>query len=119
MDLMNDFMSSYGTTILYTALVAIFGFLGTAFKKIYEKYVNDKTKKDVAKTCVKAVQQIYYDLGGEEKYEKCTEAISLMLEEKGIGITQLEIKMLVEAAVTELKTSFNKVESEEESEEVE
>lgn len=47
----------------------------------------------------------YKDLHGEEKYNKVVESVSEMLLEKGITITELELKMLVEAAVGE----FNKV----------
>lgn len=101
MNIFNDFINSYGTTILYAALTAIAGFLGAAFKKLYEKYINDKTKKSIAKTCVQAVEQIYKDLHGEDKYNKCVEAMSEMLAEKGITITDIEIRMLIEAAVNE------------------
>ena len=67
------FISEYGTTILYAILTAIAGYLGIVIKKMYEKYINDKTKKDVAKTVVQAVEQIYKDLHGEEKLNKALE----------------------------------------------
>ena len=100
-----QFVSEYGNTILYTILTAIAGAFGMIIKNLYQKYINDKTKRAVAKTCVQAVEQIYSDLHGEAKYNKCVEAMSQMLAEKGIVITELEIKMLIEAAVGE----FNKV----------
>lgn len=106
MELFNEFVSVYGTTILYSVLIAIAGYLGTVVKNLYQKYVNDKTKKDVVKTCVSAVEQLYKDLHGEEKYGKAVEAAADMLAEKGITITELEIRMLIEAAVSEFNNAF-------------
>ena len=104
MNFLNEFISQYGTMILYAVLTAIAGFLGTQVKKLYERYITDKTKKDVVETCVKAVDQLYKDLDGEEKKEKAIESIFDILDEKGIAITGLEIELLIEAAVSE----FNK-----------
>ena len=64
MSILNEFITNYGSTILYTILTAIAGYLGIVVKNLYTKFINDKTKKDVVKTCVKAVEQIYVDLHG-------------------------------------------------------
>jgi len=101
-----QFVNQYGTQILYAILVAVAGWLGTQFKAIYLKYINDKTKKSVAQTVVKATEQLYHNLGGEEKLQKATESISAMLAEKGITVTDLEIRMLIESAVSEFNYSF-------------
>lgn len=106
MELFKEFVSTYGTTILYSVLTAIAGYIGIVVKNLYQKYVNDKTKKDVVKTCVSAVEQLYKDLHGEEKYGKAVEAAADMLAEKGITITELEIRMLIEAAVSEFNNAF-------------
>jgi hypothetical protein len=105
MDFIKLFLSEYGMTILYTVLTAVASYLGLWVKSLYTKYINDKTKQDVVKTCVKAVEQLYKDLHGEEKYQEVVEASVAMLNEKGITITELELKMLIESAVGE----FNKV----------
>lgn len=103
-NLMVEFVSTYGVTILYTVITAIAGYLGIFIKGLIEKYVNDSTKKAVAKTCVEAVEQIYKDLHGEDKLNECLKAMSEMLAEKNIIISDLEMRMLIEAAVLE----FNK-----------
>ena len=100
-------INEYGTTILYTSLTALAGYIGIWVKSLYTKYINDKTKQDVVKTCVSAVEQLYKDLHGEEKYNKVVESVSEMLMEKGITITDLELKMLIEAAVGEFNEVFN------------
>lgn len=106
MELFNQFIAEYGTTILYTVITAIAGYLGIVFKNLYTKYVNDKTKKDVVRTCVEAVEQIYKDLHGEEKFNVAVQHVSEMLDEKGIKISDLEIMMLIEAAVGEFNEAF-------------
>jgi hypothetical protein len=106
-----QFINEYGTMILYAVVTAIAGYVGIWAKKFIEKYINDKTKRDIVKTCVKAVEQLYKDLHGEDKFNEVVKSAVEMLAERGITITELEIKMLVEAAVCE----FNeKVKGEEE-----
>lgn len=111
MQVINEFISMYGSTILYSILTALAGYLGIVIKNLYEKYINDKTKKDVAKTCVQAVEQLYKDLHGDEKLQKALEAASDMLMSKGITITDIELRMLIEAAVGEFNDAFNKDDS--------
>ncbi|MDD6213899.1 MAG: phage holin, LLH family [Firmicutes bacterium] len=108
MEFIKLFISEYGTTILYAVLTALAGYIGIFAKKLYTKYVNDKTKQAVAKTVVQAVEQIYKDLHGEEKLNKALEAASEMLAEKGITITDLEMRMLIEAALAEFNRAFEK-----------
>lgn len=110
-----QFISEYGTQIIYLIVTAIAGYIGVVVKNIYQKYVNDKTKEKVAKTVVNAVEQIYKDLHGEEKLNKALEAASEMLIEKGINVTDLELRMLVEAAVGEFNDAFKKTTTEEEN----
>ena len=62
------------------------------------------------RTCVKAVEQLYHDVGGPEKLEKAQEGIRQMLEEKGIAISQLEMNLMIESVVAEFNYSFAKAE---------
>ena len=106
MKLINEFVSNYGMTILYSVITAIIGYIGVALKNLYAGYINDKTKKDVVKTCVGAVEQLYKDLHGAEKFNKCVESAISMLNAKGIDITELELRMLIEATVGKLNEVF-------------
>lgn len=103
-----QFISEYGTQILYLIFTAVAGYVGIWVKNIYQKYVNDQTKKDVVKTVVQGIEQIYKDLHGEEKLNKALEAASDMLAEKNITITEFELKMLIEATVAEFNDAFNR-----------
>lgn len=106
MSIINEFISEYGMTLLYTAVMAVFGFIGMAVKRIVQKYLNDKTKQEIVKAAVQAVEQIAHDIHGEEKLERAKAYIVDALQEKGIGISQLELELLIEAAVGEFNKAF-------------
>jgi hypothetical protein len=103
-----EFINQYGLQIMYAAITAIAGYVGIFVKNIFTKYINDKTKRDVAKSAVKFVEQVYKDLHGEEKLNTALSAASEMLAEKGIHVSELEMRVLIEAAVAEFNDAFNK-----------
>ena len=111
MNILKDFLNVYGAAILYTVLTAIAGYLGVWVKRLYTKYINDKTKQKVAQTVVKAVEQIYADLHGKEKLNMALASASEMLNDKGIKITSLELRMLIESALAEFNGVFKDRES--------
>lgn len=98
---MVDFLKEQGFSILSTIILAIATFLGSRIKAKYEAIMTDKTKKDVVKNCVKAVEQLYNGMDGPEKFEKAKENIIFILNEKGINISDLELTMLIESVVSE------------------
>ena len=100
---MNEFISVYGLPIIGSIVTAVLGWVGLQIKALYERYINTKEKQAVCKTVVAAVDQIYKDLGGEEKLNKAIEAASDMLNARGISCTELELRMLLESAVYALK----------------
>ena len=111
-----EFINQYGYDLLYAIVVAIGGFIGMALKNLATKFVNDKIKAQVAMTAVKGVEQIYKDLHGEEKLNAALSAASEMLAEKGISCSELELRMLIEAAVAECNNAFNKKDAKEAAE---
>ena len=105
-----NFLNEYG--ILSAIITAIAGGLGVLAKTIYNKTIGDKmkedTKKEVARLVVKYVEQVYKDIHGEDKLMKALEAFSDMLAEKGIAISDLEMRVYLEAALAEFNKAFNK-----------
>ena len=91
-----EFISLYGNQILYTILTAILTAVGTWIGKKYQKSCDEREKRATVKTCVCAVEQLYPDMLGEEKYTKACESAKEILANKNITITDLEIKMLIE-----------------------
>ena len=106
-----EFINQYGMEIMYTVIMAIAGYIGIVIKNLFTKYINDKTKRDVAKTAVQFVEQVYKDLHGEEKLNAAFSAASEMLGEKGIHVSDLEMKVLLEAAVAEFNKAFEKADT--------
>lgn len=101
-----ELFANFVMPVIFAALTGLAGYIGAQVKKLYEKYINDKTKRAVAQTCVKAVEQLYHDLGGPEKFKKAQEAVEEMLNEKGIPISELEMNLLIESVVSEFNYGF-------------
>ena len=105
MDGLKVFINQYGLEIVTTIVTAIVGYIAVVAKNLAQKYINDKTKKEVAKIVVSGIEQCYKALEGPQKLQKALEAASSMLAEKGIKVTEVELRMLLESALSE----FNKV----------
>ena len=103
--LLNQLMPTL-ITLLTTIITALAGYIATSIKNAYTKKVNTETAKTVVNDVVKFVQQVYADLNGPEKLQKAIEQASLILQEKGIKITETEINMLIESAVYGIKQSM-------------
>ena len=101
-----EIFATYALPVIAAAVTALAGFLGAQLKSLYQKYINDKTKEAVVRTCVKAVEQLYHDLSGPEKLEKAKDGVVEMLNEKGIPISDLEMNLLIEAVVSEFNYGF-------------
>lgn len=105
-----NFLNEYG--ILSAIITGVFSVLGVLLKKVYDKTIGerlkDQVKHEVATLVVKYVEQVYKELHGEEKLEKALEAAADMLNEKGITISDLELRVLLESALAELNNAFQK-----------
>jgi hypothetical protein len=106
MELFNQFMEMYGLEIIGTVLVALAGALGLWLKSVATDFLNDKKKQDIAKIVVQGVEQVYKGINGKDKLEHALEMFSDLLEEKGIVISELEMRILLESAVGEFNDVF-------------
>jgi hypothetical protein len=62
--------------------------------------------EQLVKDCVKAVEQIYKDIHGDDKKAQCENHIVQLLYEYGITITQTELDIMIESAVQELNKTL-------------
>ena len=103
-----DFVYFYGAE----TVLAIFGFVFTAFgfvaKAMAKRFLNDQTKRNIAKVCVQFVEQVCTNLHGREKLLAAMDRAAEMLAEKGIKFNGLEMETLIEAAVAEFNEAFHK-----------
>ena len=108
MDRVINFLNEYG--VISAIITAAAAALGKLLKKLYDRtigaYFKDKAKREVAAQVVKYVEQVYKDLHGEEKLAKAIEAAAEMLNEKGVTISELELRVLLESALAELNDAF-------------
>jgi len=99
---------------LFLVIVGILGYLlGLYIKNSKWSSILDfvRTKQELARTVVRAVEQIYYDLGGEEKLQKALESLSNWFDELGIDYTPEELRTLIEDAVKYFNDNFWKAEN--------
>ena len=101
-------MYCYGDQIMATILCAIFGSVGYAVKRLYTNYVNDETKRAVARAVVQFVEQAWKALHGTAKLQKALETAETLLNKKGIPFDADEMEVLIEAAVAEFNEAFKK-----------
>ncbi len=109
MNIFKQFLEEYGAGILYTIITALLGYIGLVLKGLATRFVNDKSKKEIISSCVRAVEQIFKDLHGKEKLDKCIEYAVCILEQKGIKASADEIYVLIEAAVKDMNMSMKDV----------
>lgn len=107
-ELFTEILSTYLIPMLATILTAIASYVGIQVKKLYEKKVNNETKKTIVSDVVKMVEQVYKDIHGKDKYNKAVKYITDALNEKNIPITDLEIKYLIESTCSEFVKEIKK-----------
>lgn len=101
-----ELFSAYLLPAIVAVATALAGMVGAQIRALYQRWVNDKTKEAVVRTCVKAAEQLYHDLSGAEKLARAQEGVVEMLNEKGIPISELEMNLLIESVVSEFNYGF-------------
>lgn len=113
MDKVINFLNEYG--LLSAIITGVASALGVLLKKLYDRtigaYFKDKVKREVAAQVVKYVEQVYKDLHGEDKLNEAIDAAAEMLSEKGITVSELELRVLIESALAEFNAAFKKTEA--------
>lgn len=109
MSLMARYAMAYMPNLIEMVVAIIFGCMGIIIKNLTRRYIDNETKRTVAKDIVRAVEQIYHDLHGADKFNAAAEFFREQLEQYGIVITEREMQILIESAVNE----FNRTRTEE------
>lgn len=91
--------------LLGTIITGVITFVGVKVNEYLKTKLNTQTKKDVAKSTVKYIEQVYKDIHGQEKFEKAKDKLIEQLNLQGIKITEEEIDFLIEAAVNGFNAS--------------
>lgn len=75
--------------------------LSKFLKGKYGEVADTQTKREIVAIAVKAVEQLFKTLHGEEKLEKAKEFVLEMLDEKGITISEVELNTYIHSIVKE------------------
>ena len=108
MDWMMDILSEGVLAILGVALTCLASRLGALFGKFWKDKMQDESIRSIAATCVYAVEQMYGGKSGKEKLEKALVMGEKLLSRKGIRISAGELRVVLEAALSEAKGAFEK-----------
>lgn len=98
--------------VLYVVVTVALGFLIKFLRergyieKAKQVQIDDNLKRAASELAVLAVQQLYRDLDGKEKFNHATQYVSGYLSERGIKISDTEIKILLESSIKLAKKQF-------------
>lgn len=98
--------------LFMTALIAAVGFITTfATKWLKQKGILAKleAKKNIVGIVIHAIEQVYKEADGEQKFNVAKSQIVKMLNKKKIKVSDEELDMLIEACVKEMKNSVKEV----------
>lgn len=107
-EILHEYLLPSAWTALVTIVSAVFAFIGAQLKKKYQEKIDTEEKRHAVETCVNAAEMVYKDLKGAEKLAKVKENIVEWLNLKGISISEIELDMMIEAAVTNLNLDYLK-----------
>ena len=107
MDITMRYILAFAPDIIQMVVAVIFGCLGIAVKQLTKRYLDNDTKRTIVKDIVQAVEQIYTDLHGQDKFNAAAEAFRQELDWYGITITEQEMQVLIESAVNEFNRKRN------------
>jgi len=108
MDWIMDILSEGLLAIFGVALTCLATRVGTVLGKFWREKVRDENLRRIAKTCVYAVEQMYGGKSGKEKLQKALSMGEKLLAKKGIRISAGELRLMLEAALSEAKGAFEK-----------
>ena len=77
---------------------------------------NIKSKKYLVDIAVEATQQMWANENGEEKLNKAKAAVSRMLKEEGLDISEEQLTLFIESSVHAMKTGIKDAIADEEDE---
>lgn len=108
MEWIMELLSEGILAVLGVALTVLASRIGSVLGKFWREKIKDESIRSVATTCVFAVEQMYGGKSGREKLEQALRMGEKMLLRKGIRISAQELRLVLEAALSEAKGAFEK-----------
>lgn len=95
--------------VVLTTLAGFVAKQATSFLKNSGALAQAENNKQMVNIVVSAVEQMYKEVGGQEKFEMAKLELVKLLNEKKIKVSQTEIDLLIESAVKEMKKNIHEV----------
>ena len=103
-----EIVSTYLIPALMTILTGVATWIGTKIKKVIEEKATNEKVKDIIYDVVKYVEQTSKELTGSEKFQKSVDEATKWLNSKGIYVSDLELKIMIESTVNTLYGKITK-----------
>lgn len=97
-----EIITTYLIPLLMAILTGVLTWIGTKIKSVIEEKVTNEKVKDIIYDVVRYTEQTSKELTSSEKFERALKEASEWLNSKGINITELELKIMIEATVNSL-----------------
>lgn len=85
--------------IIMSIVSIVLMIVSTHVARKYNKLEKNKLIYNIITICVNAVEQVYNNCDGKEKYNECVKLVNQMLTKRGLKVTEAEIKILIESIV--------------------
>lgn len=103
MNIMNNFITDYGFHVIAATLTGVISYIGIQLKNVISNFYQHRIEKEEAEIVCRAVEKIYSNLPSNQKLEEAITSLKVILKEKNIETTDLEIRILIENAVHHIK----------------
>lgn len=100
--MLETIVSTYLIPAVITALSGFVAWLGTKIKTIYEEKVKNEAIKQIVEDVVKYVERTLTNEENTAKYNQAVELAAEWITSKGYTISAMELKLLIESAVSNL-----------------
>lgn len=101
-----EFTKEYGIEIIHSIVMGVFSYIALDIKKEYKKHMQDRTKKEVVDKVCHYVNEVYPNSTVEDKLNIANTSTKEILSEKGIKISDLELKVLLHNSIHIVKNEL-------------
>lgn len=110
MQAITDAISDQLISLIGLVFTAIAGYASVQLKKYLDRrgvLQELEVYEKAANTAVKAIQQLYQDLDGPEKFAKAKDRLATDLQNKGIPVEEKDLQFWIESAVYGMNEGWN------------
>lgn len=102
---MKEFINTYLLPFLATVITTIISYVGMQIKKVYTKYTNTKTLKEIVSSTVLYVEQVNKNKStpSSEKFDEAFNKAKEWIVNENLKVSDTELEILIESEVNKIK----------------